>query len=213
MLTTIRPGVAFHDPAAQSFRRIEQQLGRNLSTNRTTVPYGEQKTLYDEWRAGKHPDIPVVLDPRISAHVYRDGDDASACAVDSDERGTFWDENGWVITNSREPWHREYRPDRDQHARTTHTAKTPLEDHDMARIITGPAYRAANTWVYVTPYNAFPIDQTTRAALLESGIPWHDYASEDGFNAELRLVYTAAKNVDIASAKTILDEFGERVRT
>lgn len=145
-LETIRPGVAFRANAAASFRRIEAQRG-TLDVNRSTVPYGDQKKLYDEWCAGKHPEIPLVLDPDDSVHVYRDDDEHSGVAVDSDDRGDFWDDHGWLIVNRSELWHREYFPDHDNHLNDT--ADTTQEDDDMilieslperGRALIGPGY-------------------------------------------------------------------------
>lgn len=114
-LVTIRPGVVFRDNAARSIRRIENQLGRKLSFNRTTVSYDDQNDLYRDWLAGKHPEIPLVLNPIYSVHVYKPNVLHSGVASDSDERGDFWEDNGWVIVNKAELWHREYFPKLDKH--------------------------------------------------------------------------------------------------
>lgn len=198
-------------PAAASIRRIDRQLGHPVQITEAGRTYEKQDEHYQRYLAYLNggPWAPIALDPDTPS-VHQEGE-----ATDSDEHDAPWEENGWFHTVFRdgvlvERWHREYDTSRDQHINDV-ADTTPLEDHDMARIISSPAYRAAKQYVYVTPYNAFPIDQVTRAALLPSGIPWCDYPDEDGFNAELRLVYTAAKNVNVSSAKEIVKAFGDRL--
>lgn len=131
-LVEIRPGVSFNEPAANSWYRMESQVGE-ISTNRTTVDYDVQKQLWEEWKRGEHPEIPVVLNPDYSIHVYRNWDSGSARAVDSDVTGGFWHDNGWYETNSVEPWHREYQPWNDNHI--NEEADMPLNDADKKWII------------------------------------------------------------------------------
>jgi hypothetical protein len=213
-------------PAA-SIRRLDVRLGRPVDINRAYADYDQQMRYYLAYVAyvnGRGPWAPLALHPDKSWHC-------KGLAVDSDDapgyRGPLsvdiWREHGWLFEVREELWHGQYYTSMDKHyGETTSGGATPfpdpgtndpqpLEDHDMARIISSPAYRAANQYVYVTPYNAFPIDQVTRAALLPSGIPWCDYDNEDSFNAELRLVYTAAGNVSADWARAVSDEFGDRL--
>lgn len=111
-LTTIRAGVAFRSDAAASFRRLERQAGRRLDINRTVVPYAEQMDLYRKRQRGEYP-YPVAH-PDYSNHVYR-SDSSGGNAWDTDERGAWLDENGWIADVAGEPWHREYRWWLDRH--------------------------------------------------------------------------------------------------
>lgn len=130
-LIRIRPGVQFRPDAAASFRRVEAEAGRLLDVNRTVVSYDEQATLYARRLRGQYP-YPVAH-PRYSNHVYRDDDDGGN-AWDTDERGDWLDEHGWIADVPGEPWHREYRPGRDRHrfdpTPTTEPADQPEEEED-----------------------------------------------------------------------------------
>jgi hypothetical protein len=130
-LVTIRPGVAFDAPAAASFQRIEAALGRRADVNRTTVPYQEQLDLWQAWDAGKYPHF--VLHPKYSEHVYRAPGDGGN-AWDTDERGQILEDHGWLLTNSSEPWHREYFIEHDNHL-TPVTYEEEEEDMDTRSII------------------------------------------------------------------------------
>ena len=142
-LITLRLGVAFRHDAAASFARIERHLGREADVNRTTVAYATQLDLYRLYQAGKYPHL--VLHPDKSQHVYKPTTDTGGVAWDTDERGDFLDEHGWVIVNRAEPWHREYQKLRDQHIREgwpTSTTTTPTDDEeedDEMKIITTSA--------------------------------------------------------------------------
>lgn len=117
-LVTVRPGVAFQADAAASFVRMEAQRGRRLDVNRTTVTWDEQMEPYRKYLAYKNgtgPAAPLALHPSKTKHVYRPGDPLSATAWDTDERGAWLDENGWMADVAGEPWHREYRRARDKH--------------------------------------------------------------------------------------------------
>ncbi len=104
--------VQFRPDAARSFRRMERQQGRQLDVNRTVVTYDVQDDLYQKRLRGEYP-YPVAP-PWESDHVYRSDTDGG-CAWDTDERGDWLEENGWVITLEEEQWHRVYRIWLDRH--------------------------------------------------------------------------------------------------
>ncbi|MDF2826861.1 MAG: peptidase family [Mycobacterium sp.] len=104
--------VQFRPDAAASFRRMEAQQGRRLDVNRTVVPYGVQMDLYRKRQRGEYP-YPVAH-PDYSNHVYRSDTDGGN-AWDTDERGDWLEDNGWIADVAGEDWHREYRPNRDNH--------------------------------------------------------------------------------------------------
>lgn len=138
-LVQIRPGVAFRADAAASFRRLEAAAGRPLDVNRTTESGELQQRARDAYLAylDGGPWAPLALDPDDSLHVYREDDDDSATAWDTDERGAWIEEHGWIADVPGEPWHREYRRSRDKHRNTptpTPTTNTLGEEPMMIRI-------------------------------------------------------------------------------
>lgn len=170
-LVTIREGVSFQEPAALSFQRIERQLGTRLDVNRSTVPYDEQKQLYEEWLAGMRPDIPLVLNPEYSVHVYREGDSKSALAVDSDSYGPFWHDNGWYEVNSQEPWHREYQQNRDNHINDPKPEETiEEEDEDMTPRQIHYTEKGETTRALIVPGTAYFMPWTESGATYANGI-------------------------------------------
>lgn len=116
-LDIIRPGVAFRSDAAASFRRMETQQKRRLDVNRSTASEAEQMVFYTDYQAYLNGGAWAVLalHPSKTLHVYREDDERSATAWDTDERGDFLEENGWIADVRGEPWHREYRAHLDQH--------------------------------------------------------------------------------------------------
>lgn len=150
-LVTIRPGVAFRDDAAASFRRLERDLGRQADVNRTTDSYDLQLGLYNAYQAylaGKGPWAPLALHPDKSNHVYKPATNTGGTAWDTDDRDAKLAEHGWIADVPTEPWHRDYIASRDQHrndpapastptAPATHTPTYPQEeDMDTRSIIT-----------------------------------------------------------------------------
>lgn len=115
------------EPAA-SLRRIDAQLGRLADINEAGRSPEQANANRARWLAYERylnggpwaPKAPYALGADESVHCWgyaADTDDsynATASAV--------WLENGWVQTaiypnnpNKHEPWHREYRKDRDKH--------------------------------------------------------------------------------------------------
>jgi hypothetical protein len=129
MLITVRSGLTLNEHPAKSIKRLENKYGP-VDVNRSTVDYMEQKKLYEEWLDGKHPDIPVVLNPKYSSHVYRPGDTHSACAIDSDTYNVPWAEYGWIQVNKKEPWHREYFITKDTHRNDVEPPANEIEEKE-----------------------------------------------------------------------------------
>ncbi|MDY0829143.1 hypothetical protein SK224_08390 [Microbacterium sp. BG28] len=109
--------------------------------NRTVVPYDVQMDLYKKRQRGEYPY--TVAHPEFSDHVYRSDSDGGN-AWDTDERGSWLDDNGWIADVEGEPWHRRYIPSRDKHrndptpalpAASPISASTSLLEDDMLIII------------------------------------------------------------------------------
>lgn len=146
-LVTIRPGVAFQQPAAESFQRYEHALGRPADVNRTTVSWDAQMVKYRAYLAylAGGPWAPLALHPSKTKHVYRPDDPTSATAWDTDEHGDqLLEEHGWIADVADELWHREYRWWCDQHRHegipaavgaTPIPPSIPIQGDDMSIII------------------------------------------------------------------------------
>lgn len=94
----------------------------------------------------------------------------------------------------------------------TPTPTPEQEAPDMAlRIITSPYYRAAGQQVLHNGLTARSIGAAEALDLRQAGVPWHDYNDEHKFNNEINQVYLLAGQVNEATAKDILDEFGDRI--
>lgn len=115
--------VQFRPDAAASFRRMEAQQGRQLDVNRTVVDYDVQADLYAKRQRGEYPY--KVAHPDESDHVYRSDTDGGN-AWDTDERGPWLEENGWIADVSGEPWHRRYVPSRDQRRNAPTPTPNPI---------------------------------------------------------------------------------------
>jgi hypothetical protein len=122
--------VQFRPDAAASFRRMEAQKGRRLDVNRTVVPYDVQMDLWEKRQRGEYPY--TVAHPDYSDHVYRSDTDGGN-AWDTDERGDWLEENGWIADVPGEPWHRRYVPGRDKRRNdpTPTNTNQSEEDNDM----------------------------------------------------------------------------------
>lgn len=208
-LTVIRSGVVFNDPAAQSIKRIESQRGQ-LSFNRTTVPYAEQEQLYEEWLRGEHPEIPVVLNPKYSAHCYRAGDEHSASASDCDTQGGFWYENGWIIVNTDEPWHKEYRIEMDHHLYDY----TPVGEFDMStiEIITCPGYEAAQQRVITNGNACMTVPAGWTIENIQKGITYRAYDTNNAFLNEIAWTWQLG-GMSLAAVEKGLKELTAKVDT
>lgn len=178
MLVTIREGVAFMAPAALSWLRMEHQEGREIGTNRTTVDFYEQLQLFEDWKAGKHPEIPVVLDPRWSIHVYRDWDANSARAVDTNDNAR-WEENGWYIVNDDELWHREYQWWNDLHINDTINNDTVRKLMQTLEVWTCAGWEAASQRIVTNGNAILPVAAGHAQALVNAGAAYTNFSRPD----------------------------------
>lgn len=125
------------DDAAASIFRIDKQLGRPVQiteAGRSAAEADANYARYLAYRNGTGPWAPLALPASESVHCQGE-------AVDSNDDGAPWEANGWIQTarypdDRDEPWHREYKPDRDQHRNDT----TPEEEEIMmeAKLIRHP---------------------------------------------------------------------------
>lgn len=207
-LEIIRPNVVFNKPAAESIRRIESQRGK-LFFNRTTVPYNEQEKLYEEWLRGEHPEIPVVLNPKYSTHCYREDDDHSASASDSDIRGDFWEDNGWILTNYKELWHREYRVEKDNHINDVIIP----EGFDMStiEIITCPAYEAANQRVVTNGSACMIVPAGWTIENIQKGIAFRAYDTNNAMLNEVAFAWQLG-GLSVAEVQRNIDKIANAVK-
>lgn len=186
MLVAIRPGVSFRLNAALSFARIEKRLGRKIITNRTTVDEGSQQKLYDEWLAGMHPEIPVVLDPKYSVHVYRENDEHSGVAFDADERNNLFDEYGWKIVNRDEMWHREYFPEHDQHI----NEKVDSIIMKTIEVLSCPAWEASNQRVITNGNACMTVPAGWAQMLIDNGAEFTEFAKNEDMLFAVNVIWT-----------------------
>lgn len=119
-LVTIRPGVVFTPAAARSWKRMEAQVGRAITTNSTTRSWAEQAKLRKEWLAYSAyqnggpwaPWAPLALRPEDSVHCQ-------GMAADTDEVSLLkkLKDHGWRQTAlaAGEDWHFEYQAKNDKH--------------------------------------------------------------------------------------------------
>lgn len=170
-IVTVRPGVQFVPPAADSFRRLEARLGRRADVNRTYADWDTQLKMYNAWQAyvtgrGPKPNHSRALHPSKSAHC-------AGLAWDSDDWRTpgfisLAAEYGFIRTAANDPTeqhHFEYQWWRDSHrnepvpsggsAKPNHPTPPPppLEDDDMLMlkikgIGTGAHYAALGPGIF-----------------------------------------------------------------
>ena len=126
--------------AAASLRRIDRQLGRLADINEAGRSPEQADANYRAWIAystGKGPKAAYALPASKSVHCI-------GLAADSDDwynpaAAAVWRDNGWVQTalypndsKRNEPWHGEYRIDRDNHRHDPDPAHQSKEDEDMS---------------------------------------------------------------------------------
>lgn len=124
------------DAAAASIRRMDKQLGRPVQITEAGRSGADADANYARYLAylDGGPWAPLALPASKSVHCQGD-------ATDSNDARAPWETNGWVQTarypdDRDEPWHREYRIDRDQHLNDT----TPQEEEMMeAKLIRHPS--------------------------------------------------------------------------
>lgn len=214
-LTRIRPGVSFNDTAALSILRMENQIGREISHNRTTVSYEEQEQLFNEWLAGEHPDIPTVLDPDDSVHVYRYWDSSSALASDSNDDGAPWNDNGWFIVNRLERWHREYQAWRDNHINDKIDIGKAL-NMSVLEVITCPAYEAAQERVITNGNAVMQVPAGWTIEHIQKGFTFRVYDTNQAFLNEIAFTYQlngaslASVEQKLKELTASIDEIGDK---
>nr|WP_278101890.1 hypothetical protein [Microbacterium proteolyticum] len=172
--------VQFRPDAAASFRRMEAQQGRQLDVNRTVVTWDEQNDLYQKRLRGEYPYS--VAHPDESNHVYRSDTDGGS-AWDTDERGAWLDDNGWIADIEGEPWHRHYIPGRDRRRNDpapTNTTNTQKEYPDMFYAIIKPK----GSWYLIVPQgNAKPRAVILGANAIKGGdLPVIEFEWEGSIN-------------------------------
>ncbi|QMU97974.1 M15 family metallopeptidase [Microbacterium esteraromaticum] len=121
VIVWIRPGVGFVQSAADSFRRLEARLGREVDVNSTYRDWDKQMSMYLAWQAyvngtGPKPPHSRAVHPAYSIHCQ-------GRAVDSDDWRTpgfisLAAEYGFIRTAASDPTeqhHFEYIASRDQY--------------------------------------------------------------------------------------------------
>ena len=108
---TVRPGVQFVQGAADSFRRLEARLGRQIDVNSTYRDWNTQLKMYNTWNAyvagkGPYPGHSRAVHPDQSRHTQ-------GAALDSDDWATpgfipLAAEYGWVRTAANDPTERHH---------------------------------------------------------------------------------------------------------
>jgi len=145
-LVTLRPGVTFDLPAAQSWARMEAERGAQLDTNSTYRDYDEQaraRRAYLAYLAYQNggpfaPWAPLALDPEESWHCL-----GLAADTDDDDWIRARPAHGWRFVVRTEKWHAQYYAGLDQYrwagwpsssSSTPFPINTPKEYPDMRLI-------------------------------------------------------------------------------
>lgn len=126
-LVKIREKVELRNDAAASFMRLERDKGQQ-QVNRTSSDYDVQLDLHEQYVRGEYPYL--ALHPDESEHVFKSKTGKGGIAWDTEERGAYLDEYGWLIVNNEEPWHREYRATADKHINDKAPIQTEWDDDE-----------------------------------------------------------------------------------
>lgn len=179
--------VQFRPDAAASFRRVERDAGRRASVNRTVVAYDVQMDLYKLRQAGLYP-FPVAH-PDYSNHVYRSDTDGGN-AWDTEERGDWLDEHGWIaVIEEEEPWHREYQPWRDKHINDPAPAGAsetpePEEEETMKALLIHIKHNDGTDPWYVVDYAAGTAAKMREGIQLDISRDWGGLTEVAGVQPE-----------------------------
>lgn len=219
-IVTIREGVQFTPPAADSFRRAEhgwqEQTGRLIDVNSTYRDPVLQMSMHLAWQAwvngtGPKPWHSRAVHPKYSIHCQGN-------ALDSDDWTTpgfitWMAEHGFIRTAASDPTeqhHFEYQWWRDQHRDdpVPSSASTPpaLPEGDLMslRIIDSPFYRAAGYRVIHNGHAATSVQAgLVQDMILKGGVDYCPYDADNLLEFEVQMVWQlGGLSASDAAAKT-----------